>query len=354
MIKEEFKRLFSKIFVRIIVIIVFLIICYFASFMFRLDPVFASQADLIGSTPEELSMELYPNATSNTPVWGGESGYHPDIEYYNKTRVYRWHTSGTYSNMAINITTPYKDRDSLYFYLFSADKIMSIRGNTGQCEFKEIYYQDLSGTQIAWANNAPFYSSGYKVNCYAFLDSDTQFREFNTLKITIGYSDYKNADPRIFRPFFYDSENKDSIEAIKEESEKQIQAINGVKGSIDTTNDILNDDKTDGANDKGDDFFNEFNFEFKGGLTGILTAPLNTIASLTGSSCSPITLTIPFVNKQMELPCMTTIYSRFGNFFTAYQIITFGIIGYWIIVKTFKIIKDMVNPDDDKVEVLDL
>lgn len=346
MIKEEFKRFFSRIFVRIIVLIVFLIICYFASFMFRLDPVFASQADLIGSQPEELSLELYSNFTTNTSFYGAETGVNPVLEYYNKTRVYHWSNPGGYLTAAINITTPYKDRDSLYFYI-NLDHLKGIRGNTGQCEFKEVSFNDQTNRDLLYAH-------GYKVNCHSFLDSDTQYREFNTLKLTFQFDTNMTYDMRIFRPFFYDSENKDSIEAIKEESAKQIQAINGVKGSIDATNDILNNDNVDGSNSKGEDFFDEFDFEFKGGITGILTAPLNTIASLTGSSCSPITLTIPFVNKQMQLPCMTTIYSRFGNFFTAYQIITFGIIGYWIIVKTFKIIKDMVNPDDDKVEVLDL
>lgn len=91
------------------------------------------------------------------------------------------------------------------------------------------------------------------------------------------------------------------------------------------------------------------------GLTSIITAPLGLISSLSSSSCSSLSLPLPFLNTNLSLPCMTTVYQNtFGSFFTLYQTITFGIVAYWVIVKIFNIIKDAKNPDHDEIEVIDL
>lgn len=91
------------------------------------------------------------------------------------------------------------------------------------------------------------------------------------------------------------------------------------------------------------------------GLTSIITAPLGLIASLSSSSCSSLSLPLPYVNANLSLPCMTTIYQNtFGSFFTLYQTVTFGIIAYWVIVKIFNLVKDAKNPDHDEIEVIDL
>ena len=91
------------------------------------------------------------------------------------------------------------------------------------------------------------------------------------------------------------------------------------------------------------------------GLTGIITAPLNTITSLTSKTCSPLVLPIPYLNENLTLPCMSTIYSdTFGSAFTMYQTITTALIGYWCVVRIFAIVKGMKDPQDDKIEVVDL
>lgn len=91
------------------------------------------------------------------------------------------------------------------------------------------------------------------------------------------------------------------------------------------------------------------------GLTSIITAPLGLISSLSSSSCSSLSLPLPYVNANLSLPCMTTIYQNtFGSFFTLYQTVTFGIIAYWVIVKIFNLVKDAKNPDHDEIEVIDL
>lgn len=128
----------------------------------------------------------------------------------------------------------------------------------------------------------------------------------------------------------------------------------GCTSKIDAVNDTLKDDDTKGAQDSAGGFFNDFTTDTHG-LTGIITAPLSLIKSITSSSCSPLVIPLPYVDKDLTLPCMGTIYSNyFGSFLSIYQLITFGIVAYWVCVRTFNLVKDFKNPDHDEIEVLDL
>lgn len=171
----------------------------------------------------------------------------------------------------------------------------------------------------------PYNSSTYKLNYYklSYLDTST-----GTL-IT---------------------QNQQIIEQQKE----QIETSKGILGKIkDLFNWFTNDDES-GATNSAVDFFSGFTTDTFG-LTSIITAPLNLIGSITSSTCSPLGLPLPYVNKTLELPCMSSIYSQyFGSFFTMYQTITYGIISYWVIVRIFNLVKDFKNPDHDEIEVLDL
>ena len=124
--------------------------------------------------------------------------------------------------------------------------------------------------------------------------------------------------------------------------------------SINNLNDSLNNSDSSGATSEASEFFSGFTTDTFG-LTSIITAPLNLIGSITSSTCTPLGLPLPYVNKTLELPCMSSIYSQyFGSFFTLYQTITFGIIAYWVCVRIFNLVKDFKNPDHDEIEVLDL
>ena len=132
------------------------------------------------------------------------------------------------------------------------------------------------------------------------------------------------------------------------------QGINEVKREVsDVNNSINNNDVTD-AEDSAGGFFNDFTTDTHG-LTAVITAPLSLISSITSSSCSPLVIPLPYVDKNLTLPCMGTIYSNyFGPFLSIYQMITFGIVAYWVLVRIFNLVKDFKNPDHDEIEVLDL
>lgn len=133
-----------------------------------------------------------------------------------------------------------------------------------------------------------------------------------------------------------------------------INSQNEINKSLNETNDTLKDDDTSESASEYSDFFTGFSTN-NHGLTGIITAPLELIGNIAGSSCSPLPLQVPFVNKTFSLPCMSTIYKKhFGSFFSIYQTTTFGLISYWVMVKLFALIKGFKNPANDEIEVMDL
>jgi len=93
------------------------------------------------------------------------------------------------------------------------------------------------------------------------------------------------------------------------------------------------------------------------GLGAAVTAPLTFVSSLPSkaANCTPISLTLPYVNRQISLPCMTSIYqTHFGLIFSLFQTIMLGLFGYYAAVKVYGNIKQMKDPEDDRIEVVKL
>lgn len=121
------------------------------------------------------------------------------------------------------------------------------------------------------------------------------------------------------------------------------------------TMNYLEDSNTTQAESEASDFFSDFEVEDHGGLSGIITAPLSTIQSLLNNTCTNLVLPLPFVNENLTLPCMNSIYTEhFGAFFTIYQTIILAIISYRCLRSLFYDVRGFINPDDDRIEVMDL
>lgn len=141
-----------------------------------------------------------------------------------------------------------------------------------------------------------------------------------------------------------------NTDAIKENGEKQDET----NEKLDDLNDNLTNSDTSGSQDTAGSFFGDFE-ENDHGLSSIITAPLEFIRNLLGHSCEPLTFDLPFVDKQVSLPCIKPIYQEyFGLFFNLYQVITTGIIAYAVGIRIFGIVKGLQDPQNDRIEVLKL
>ena len=91
------------------------------------------------------------------------------------------------------------------------------------------------------------------------------------------------------------------------------------------------------------------------GLLSIITAPLVAVNALTTASCSPISFTIPYINKAITLPCYYSIYqANLGAIFTLYQTIVTGVVAYFVIVGILRQVKEIKDPKKDQIEVVNL
>lgn len=141
----------------------------------------------------------------------------------------------------------------------------------------------------------------------------------------------------------------DTAGAVNNQTQQQQQQHN-------ETMTYFQDSNTTEAEDEATSFFEDFDVPDVGGLSAIITAPLNTIRSLLNSSCTNLSVPLPYMNnKYLTLPCMGPIYTEhFGLFFTLYQTIILAIISYRCIRSIYFDIHGFTDPSDDRIEVMDL
>lgn len=124
----------------------------------------------------------------------------------------------------------------------------------------------------------------------------------------------------------------------------------------DQTNDKLDDLNSSLKNsdvDTNDSFFSNFTTTDHG-ISGIITAPLRAINKLT-SACQPVTFSV--LDEPIELPCGDTLFwNKEGvqSFRLIWNILVGGPILFLLLKKLFKVVESLKNPDDDRIEVMDL
>lgn len=125
-----------------------------------------------------------------------------------------------------------------------------------------------------------------------------------------------------------------------------------IKNNTEDIKDTLKDDNIDTS--KSNSFFSNFTDEDNGGISGVVTAPLRFIRKIT-NTCTPFTLKV--MEQDVTLPCGNTLFwdkPEVATFKTTWNVLVGGAILYALVVKLFKVISDLKNPDSSKVEVLDL
>ncbi len=130
-------------------------------------------------------------------------------------------------------------------------------------------------------------------------------------------------------------------------------SINNVGDKVGDMNDTIKDSNTDEAQNSANGFFNGFE-DNSHGLSGIVSSPLVLIKNFSSNSCTPVN--IPILGKSATLPCGNTFFNQPGvtEFVNVFNIICGSLIAYGAFCGIRKKVEDFKNPDDSKVEVLDL
>lgn len=178
-----------------------------------------------------------------------------------------------------------------------------------------------------------------------FSNTNTNNPDANTGQSTFGHDSFLGISSvhATYSPDDLTSAVVDNTEEIKKQTEATKEQT-----------DVIKDKDTSEAQTESSDFFKNFNSDAHG-LSGIVTAPISFLQSLTAASCTPLKFELPIVHNQVTLPCMKSIYqAHFGVFFSLWQLLTTGLISYNVCLNFYKKVRDLQNPNNDRIEVLNL
>ena len=130
--------------------------------------------------------------------------------------------------------------------------------------------------------------------------------------------------------------------------------LNEINTNVTNISDNLNDSSIDSSS--ANNLTNNSAFQDNNGLDAIIKAPLIFIQSLTSSTCSSISLTIPYIDANVSLPCMSTIYNKAlgQQLVNLIALVINGVVLYRYCLKILELVHNAKNPNKDELEVLDL
>lgn len=329
-------------------------------------------------------------------------GHTPTIYEYVENEIKQMNDAGEYYMVFANFTNDIfgvssSDAPSFTFVLFNKDKIdLDTFVLNSRLSYNYYYfnlYNNGSKNIYAWSSSSPSYSSALSNKETLGNDYTTQLPSlftfdgnnnydlvssilyYTNIEFTYGF-DYPIT---VFHDWFSTASSDSSVSIntgmgtatnkylmlrsfIEEDNffppedpEPTPDNPNqGIEDGLGDINDSINSSDISGSEGAFNDFFGNFESD-NHGLFAIVSTPLNFIKSFLNSVCTPLVLPFPFVSQDVTLPCMEYVYSEFfGNFFSAYQTITTGIVAYWVCVNIMRIVKDMKDSEKDTIEVLDL
>ena len=210
-------------------------------------------------------------------------------------------------------------------------------------DINELYDINTSGS--VYYSNLEFefnFSEGYDITFYSDF--------FNEPVIVNNFLGYQFDRYFYIRNYF----NGDTFLPEEPSPDDPDNPNQGIEDGLGDINDSINSSDTSGAQDSFGGFFDNFE-DNDYGLSDIIKTPLTFIQGLSTNTCTPITLPLPFVDQNLVLPCIKPIFQEhFSPLLTVYQLITFGIISYFIVINIFKTVRGFKNPDSNNVEVLEL
>lgn len=209
-------------------------------------------------------------------------------------------------------------------------------------------------------------TTGYDIVCSYSYKSSTPYYQFFGIEGKDGHLAINGTYASVSTYFSYDildltmTDNSGTQaliiqnQTIINQNDTMINNQNETNNKLDDLNQGIMDDNVSDSTTTANDFFSDFN-QNTHGLSGIVTAPLVMIQNLTASTCSPLRFNLPIVHNEVTLPCMKPIYEEhFGVFFSLWQMLTTGLISYNVLLNMYKKVRDLQNPNNDKIEVLNL
>ena len=148
------------------------------------------------------------------------------------------------------------------------------------------------------------------------------------------------------------NQNQNKNEIINNQNNNQAQTNQG----LENINGSLNNSDVSGANEDLNKFTENDAFKDNTVILDIIQAPINMLNSLTSTTCSPLSLPLPFLNVNLEIPCLSSIFAKHlsTELLTLLKLAINGFLVYKILCSFAMDIHSYKDPDSDRLEVIDL
>lgn len=197
---------------------------------------------------------------------------------------------------------------------------------------QQIQFKSYSGSVSCWFERQP--SDGL---AFQFINGDYTDYEFYTYTEKFNYELSKSQDTILLEQI------EDSNQQIIQNQQQTNTILDGIKDSLldDNLNDNQINDTLNGLN-KPETSLTPF--------SDFVNLPLNWIQNLLSSSnaCQPINLPLPFVNKNLTLPCMTEFWNALGGLKYLIEIVWIAVVGVRIFNGLFLLTCETLDPNPDK------
>lgn len=303
------------------------------------------------------------NPTNN--YYGVNRFNYPSFTYYvintNETSLSDLSINLEYDSSSNKYLYRLKDGNDINVFGWSGSDLLDVERNRDilgyEANFQSILFTfdgdndyDLTGSPILYYSNIDLpYNFTYDGSDYPITVFSDWFGSEDSVSISTGHGPATNKY-LMLRSFI----EEDNFFPPDEPDIDPDNPNQGIEDGLGDLNDSINSSDISGSEGAFNDFFGNFESDDHG-LFAIISTPLNFIKSFLNSVCTPLVLPLPFVDTDVTLPCMEYVYTKFfGNFFTAYQTITTGIVAYWVCINILRTVKDMKDSEKDTIEVLDL
>ena len=142
-----------------------------------------------------------------------------------------------------------------------------------------------------------------------------------------------------------DNANKNHQEQIENENKNHQETM-----------DTITDPDTNDANSSASSFFDSFKDTDNGGLSSIVTAPLRLINEMLSIDGYGKPICAKWLNSKLIcLPSGDWLwFGKSKELINLINMLEVGLLSYWILIDLYKTIERIKNPEEDKVEVMNL
>lgn len=229
---------------------------------------------------------------------------------------------------------------------------LGYRSNGSTANYNQCFMESANDNQITW--NCPKTTNG-GIQQLSELVIKIRYRTDMAMTLFLDRFNinlYKTDGTRVITQIQQSTQS--IVDAINNGNQATQDAIeDNTQATQEQTQAITSSDTTSAQNDASG-IINNSAFNDNTGLSSVISMPLTFINNLS-NTCQPINLTLPYMDYNFQIPCLQEEINRhMPALVVVIKTLVNGLIIYWIMLDIFNIVHKARDPQDDRIEVVEL